>query len=55
MWGGSEGWGGEQRSLGVVPVLIPVVPVLLLVVPVWIPVVPVLLGGLGWFLLGSPV
>ncbi len=40
--------GGEQRSLGVVPVLLPVVPVLL-------PGVPVLLGGVGWCLLESPV
>ncbi len=47
-WGVWEGWGGEQRSLGVVPVLLPVVPVLL-------PGVPVLLGGVGWCLLESPV
>ena len=61
-WGGSEGWGGEPRSLEAVPVLLPAVPVLLPAVPVLLggvpvllPVVPVLLGGLGWCLLGRAV
>ena len=44
-----EGWGGEQLSLGGVPVLLPVVRV-------WLPpVVRVSLGGLESCLLGSPV